>query len=127
MTIATATPQRPVSIASATGPSAVSRTTAHPSATVARRPGESAAELRGRVLRAAERLNLLLAAGGHVATRWALRLERQGIVSVMPLPRSAFKEGARAFSRRLPDRALALVDVAVISARLGANGATAVA
>jgi len=127
MTIATATPQRPGSVASVTGPFAVSRTIAHPSATVTRRPGESAAELRGRVLRAAERLNLLLAAGGHVATRWSVRLERHGVATVMPLPRSAFEDDPTAFSRRLPDRALALVDVAVISARLGANAATAVA
>lgn len=127
MTIAIATPQRSVSIASATGPSAASRSTAHPSAMVMRRAGESAAELRGRVLRAAERLNLLLAAGGHVATRWAVRLERHGVATVMPLPRSAFEDDPIAFSRRLPDRALARVDVVVVSARLGASRATAVA
>ncbi len=58
----------------------------HPSVTVPVRVMESPADLRGRLLRAAVRLNLMLAAGGHTPTRWTLRLERRGGATAMPLP-----------------------------------------
>lgn len=83
--------------------------------TVPARPGESPADLRERLLRAADRLQLMLAAGGHVPARWMLRLERPGGASAMPLPASAFAGSPESFARRLPDAALRDVDRLVLN------------